>query len=88
MTVANSSIFKITDLKISIPSEVLIALRETENQFTSNMKRYTALVLFQNRKLSVGQCAELANMTEEDFTNPRFIFLQGRFGMVVMREKK
>jgi len=31
------------------------------------MKKFTALFLFQNQKLSIGQCAALANMTEEDF---------------------
>jgi len=44
-----------------------LVLRENENQFVSNMKKSTALILFQNHKLSIGQCAELANMTKEDF---------------------
>lgn len=57
----------ITSLNISVPSEIFLALRESEIQFISNMKKYTALIFFQNRKLSVGQCAELANMTEENF---------------------
>jgi len=58
---------KTTNLSISIPSELFLVLRETENQFVGNMKKFTALFLFQNQKLSIGQCAELANMTEEDF---------------------
>ena len=55
------------NINMSIPSEIFLTLKETENQFISNMKKFTALFLFQNQKLSIGQCAELANMTEEDF---------------------
>jgi len=58
---------KTTNLNLSIPSEIFLVLRETENQFVANMKKFTALFLFQNQKLSIGQCAALANMTEEDF---------------------
>ena len=58
---------KMTNLNISIPSEIFLILRETENQFVSNMKKFTALNLFQSNKLSLGQCATLANMTKEDF---------------------
>jgi len=31
------------------------------------MKKVTALNLFLHQKLSIGQCAALADMTEEDF---------------------
>lgn len=55
------------NLTLSIPSEILLALRENENQLASYMKKYTALNLFQSQKLSIGQCAILAEMTEEDF---------------------
>jgi len=58
---------RMTSLNISIPSEIFLVLRENESQFISNMKKFTALNLFQNNKLSIGQCAVLANMTEEDF---------------------
>lgn len=58
---------KETMLNVSVPSELFLVLRETENQFILYMKKYTALNLFQSRKLSIGQCAELADMSEEDF---------------------
>ena len=58
---------KTTNLSLSVPSEVFLVLRESENQFASNMKKFSALCLFQNQKLSIGQSAVLANMTEEDF---------------------
>ncbi|MCL1858816.1 MAG: UPF0175 family protein [Oscillospiraceae bacterium] len=58
---------KMTNLNISVPSEIFLVLRENENQFADDMKKYTALNLYKKHKLSIGQCAELANMTEEDF---------------------
>ena len=33
----------------------------------SYLEKYTALNLFQSHKLSIGKCAELASMSEEDF---------------------
>jgi len=67
MGVVEKSAVKTTSLSVSVPSELFLVLREDESQFVSNMKKFTALKLFQNNKLSVGQCAELANMPEEDF---------------------
>jgi len=58
---------KMTSLNVSVPSELFLVLREDEVQFVANMKKFTALQLFQFNKLSIGQCATLANMTEEDF---------------------
>jgi len=67
MASMEKGITKTTNLNISIPSEIFLVLRESEIQFASNMKKFTALNLFQNNKLSIGQCAALADMTEEDF---------------------
>jgi len=58
---------KNVNLNISVPCEILLTLRESDKQLALDMKRYTALKLYQDRRLSVGQCAELAEMTEEDF---------------------
>ena len=58
---------KNVNLNISVPGEILLTLRESEKQLALEMKRYTALKLYQDKRLSVGQCAELAEMTEEDF---------------------
>lgn len=58
---------KNVNINISIPSEIILTLRESEVQLALNMKRYTAIKLYQDRRLSVGQCAELAEMPEEDF---------------------
>ena len=55
------------NLNISVPSEILLTLRENDKQLALDMKRYTALKFFEDRKLSIGQCSELAEMAEEDF---------------------
>jgi len=67
MSIANQDTLKMTNLNIAIPSELLLVLRENEKEFALNMKKFTALNLFKNHKLSIGQCAALANMTKEDF---------------------
>lgn len=58
---------KNVNLNISVPSEILLTLRESDKQLALDMKRYTAIKLYQDKRLSIGQCAELAEMTEEDF---------------------
>ena len=55
------------NINISIPSEILLTLRESDAELALDMKRWTALKLFDEKRLSIGQCAELAEMNEEDF---------------------
>ena len=55
------------NINISIPSEILLTLRESDAELALDMKRWTALKLFDEKRLSIGQCAELAEMAEEDF---------------------
>lgn len=57
------------NLSISIPNEILLTLHETDSDLALNMKRWAALKLYEERKLSIGQSAELAEMCEEDFIN-------------------
>ena len=58
---------KNVNIKITVPGEILLTLRENDKQLALNMKKYPAVKLYQDKRLSVGQCAELAEMTEEDF---------------------
>lgn len=57
------------NINISIPNEILLTLRETDSDLALNMKRWAALKLYEEKKLSIGQSAELAEMCEEDFIN-------------------
>ena len=55
------------NINVSVPHEILLTLREKEHELALNMKRWTAIKLYADKKLSIGQCSELAEMTEEDF---------------------
>ena len=52
---------------IELPEEILLSLRTDENEFIDEMKKTMAIKYFANKKLSIGQSAELADMSEEDF---------------------
>jgi predicted HTH domain antitoxin len=52
---------------IELPEEVLLSLRTDENEFIDEMKKTMAVKYYANKKLSIGQSAELADMSEEDF---------------------
>jgi len=55
------------NISVSIPEEILLSLREDSNEFAASMKLMSAVKLFENHKLSVGQSAQLAGVSEEDF---------------------
>ena len=48
---------------IEFPEEVLLSLRTDENEFIDEMKKTMAIKYFANKKLSIGQSAELADMS-------------------------
>ena len=52
---------------IELPEEVLLSLRTNEKEFIDEMKKTMAIKYYANKKLSIGQSAELADMAEEDF---------------------
>ena len=55
------------NINVSIPEEILLSLREDVDEFAANMKLMTAMKLYENHKLTVGQGAQLADLPEEDF---------------------
>jgi predicted HTH domain antitoxin len=52
---------------IQIPDEILLALRETEQEVIFGMKKIAALHFYMEKKLSLGQCSELAGLSEAEF---------------------
>ena len=52
---------------IELPEEILLSLRTDENEFIDEMKKTMAIKYYANKKLSIGQSAELADVSEEDF---------------------
>ena len=54
-------------VSFNVPEEVILDLRETQNNFTAYIKTTIAVDLYKNRKVSLGYCAEVAGMTKEEF---------------------
>jgi predicted HTH domain antitoxin len=52
---------------IEIPEEVMFSLRENEKDMVKEMKRISALKYYIEKKLSLGQCSLLAEMSKEEF---------------------
>ncbi len=52
---------------INVPEEILLDLHEDKNSFTEYMRKIVVLDLYKNRKVSLGYCANVAEMTKEDF---------------------
>ena len=52
---------------VNIPEEVLLDLHETRNNFANYVKTMIAIDLYKNKKVSLGYCAEVAEMSKEEF---------------------
>ena len=55
--------------QINIPESILLSLREPIDVIGLEMKRALALRYYSSKKLSLGQCAELAEMSKKEFIN-------------------
>ena len=58
---------QIVKISIPVPEEIMLSLRVDKNEFAAQMKLMTALKLYEDRKLSIGQSAAFAGMDEADF---------------------
>ena len=56
-----------TKLKIDMPSELLFLLRETEESFKEKVQLWTSIKLFEDKRLSLEQAAELAGYSKMVF---------------------
>ena len=54
-------------LNINIPSEILVALNETENELINDMKLFTAIRYYEMDKLTIGKAANMAGLSRYDF---------------------
>ena len=54
-------------VSINIPEEILLDLHENEDDFAAYTKCMPAVDLYKNKKVSLGYCANIADMTKEDF---------------------
>lgn len=54
-------------VSINVPEEILLDLHEDRDNFADYMKKMLALDLYKNKKVSLGYCASVAEMTKEEF---------------------
>ena len=54
-------------VSINVPEEILLDLHEDTSGFAEYMRRMLALDLYKNKKVSLGYCASVAEMTKEEF---------------------
>jgi predicted HTH domain antitoxin len=52
---------------VNLPQEIVLTLRQSSEDIVVEMKRALAVKYYQEQRLSLGQCAELAEMNREDF---------------------
>ncbi len=60
---------------INVPEEILLDLHEDISGFADYMKKMLALDLYKNRKVSLGYCSSIAEMTKEEFI--QFLGMKG-----------
>lgn len=53
--------------QVTIPENIALSLREPTEKIGLDMKRALAVVYYSDKKLSLGQCSELAEMSKTDF---------------------
>ena len=54
-------------ISIDIPSEILLALNETEDEFKQQLKIDLAIRLYKLQKLTIGKAAQLAGLSKLEF---------------------
>lgn len=54
-------------VSINVPEEILLDLHKDQDDFADYMKKMLALDLYKNKKISLGYCASVAEMTKEEF---------------------
>ena len=63
--VAKKNTIKTTHLNFSIPSEIFLALRETENQFAANMTEEDFICFLGENKVSIFEYLDESTLREE-----------------------
>ena len=53
--------------QVNIPENIILSLRNSAEEIGLEMKRALAIQYYNEKKLSLGQCADLAEMNKTDF---------------------
>ena len=54
-------------ITIDFPSDILLALNETETEFKNDIKLSLAIRLYRLNKLTIGKAAQLAELSKHEF---------------------
>ncbi len=54
-------------IQVDIPSDLLVALNESEKELKSHFQTATAMMLFQEGKLTIGKAIQLSGLTRFEF---------------------
>jgi predicted HTH domain antitoxin len=54
-------------IQVDIPSDMLVALNESEKELKSHFQTATAMMLFQEGKLTIGKAIQLSGLTRFEF---------------------
>lgn len=55
------------NISFLVNSDILLALKESAEEFTQNLRFLSALMLYRKNRLSLGKAAELAGYSKLDF---------------------
>jgi predicted HTH domain antitoxin len=62
-------------VSINIPEEVFLDIHKDKDEFTEYIKKVVAVDLYKDKKVSLGYCASVADMTKEEFV--QYLSLNG-----------
>ncbi|HHV85795.1 MAG TPA: UPF0175 family protein [Petrimonas sp.] len=57
------------EIIIELPSDIYLALNESENELKKNIKISLAIRLYRLRKLTLGKAAQIAGLSRYEFEN-------------------
>lgn len=60
-------LYYMKNITISVPEEIFLNLHESQSSFNDYAKKVSAIDLYKNKKLSLGYCSSVADMSKEDF---------------------
>lgn len=56
-----------SNIYVNLPEEIILSLRDSKENIVGDMKETVAVKYYKEKKLSLGQCSKLAEMTKEQF---------------------
>jgi len=57
------------EIKIDLPSDILLTLNESENELKKNIKISLAIRLYSLQKLTIGKAAQISGLSRYEFEN-------------------